>query len=130
MTTSIRARVRTRAYLEVKYPACWDRASAIIRRRAGGHCERCGKKCHSLEVHHIGAPYIDGRSGNPHDKHDIRPENLIAICFACHDELEHVAAIRYKKHLQKKKRRARLARHRALGIGVGLVVYMGTEAAL
>jgi ribosomal protein L34E len=117
-----RAQLRILRYKITKYPAGWKRASRIIRRLAGNHCQRCGQVNDCLEVHHIGSPYADGRPGNPHDKHDIRPENLIAICFTCHDEIEHVKAIRYKKREQRRRRRARLEAHRALGVGTGLVV--------
>jgi 5-methylcytosine-specific restriction endonuclease McrA len=123
MTTSTRARLRERQYTARKYPQCWPRASRIIRRLANGICQRCGLVCNSLEVHHIGSPYADGRAGDPHDKHDIRPENLTAICFTCHDEIEHVGAIRRRQKTRRKKRRARVEAHRALGVGTGLVLY-------
>ena len=122
---SIRARLRERQYKTSKYPRCWKRASRIIRRLANGVCQRCGQPAEQLEVHHVGAPYIDGRPGNPHDKHDIRPENLLPICFSCHDEIEHVGAIRKTQRKRKKRRAERREAHRALGIGTGLVVYAG-----
>lgn len=37
-----------------------------------------------LTVHHIGIDYADGTTGNPHDKMDCRPDNLIALCQRCH----------------------------------------------
>lgn len=37
-----------------------------------------------LTVHHRGVPYPDGRPGDPHDKLDVRPENLAALCQRCH----------------------------------------------
>lgn len=37
-----------------------------------------------LTVHHRGVPYPDGRPGDPHDKMDCRPENLVALCQRCH----------------------------------------------
>lgn len=46
-----------------------------------------------LTVAHLGAPYPDGRPGNKHDKMDVRPENLAALCQRCHllyDMDEHV----------------------------------------
>jgi HNH endonuclease len=128
MTTSIRARLRERSYQITKYPRCWKRASAVIRRLANGHCERCSQECQNLEVHHIGAPYIEGRPGSPRDKHDIRRENLAAICFTCHDQLEHVGAIRRRMRTRRKNKRAKREAHRALGIGTGLVVSEGAAA--
>lgn len=37
-----------------------------------------------LTVHHRGVPYPDGTPGDPHDKLDVRPENLAALCQRCH----------------------------------------------
>jgi hypothetical protein len=57
-----------------------------------------------LTVHHIGVDYPDGRKGNPHDKMDVRPENLVALCQRCHlaaDMDIHVANAR-KTRLAKK----------------------------
>ncbi len=111
-----------------KYPRNWKRVSQVIRRLAGGRCEWCGNTCDSLEVHHIGTAWADGRPGSHCDKHDLRRENLAAICFTCHDQAEHVGAIRRKKRDQKKRRRARLEAHRALNIGTGLIPLGNTQA--
>lgn len=49
-----------------------------------------------LTVAHLGAP-LPGEPpwhGNPHDKHDVRQENLAALCQRCHlgyDLLDHLA---------------------------------------
>lgn len=107
-----------------KYPNCWPKVTYVIKRLARFHCERCGQKksksfYRQLTVHHIGAPYADGRPGNPRDKHDIRRENLIVLCNRCHDEVEP----KRKKYRRKdEKRMSKVARHRALGVGTGLVV--------
>src|SRR5947199_3425192 len=119
MTT--RARRRERAYHTSKYPHCWKRVSLIIRRLANGMCQRCGQPYDFLEVHHLGAPYANGRPGNSHDKHDIRQENLAAICLSCHDELDLVVLIRSKKRDLRKRRAARIAAHRESVAGTGLV---------
>jgi len=37
-----------------------------------------------LTVAHLGAPHADGTPGNPHDKMDVREENLGALCQRCH----------------------------------------------
>jgi len=37
-----------------------------------------------LTVAHLGVPYPDGRPGDKHDKFDVRPENLKAMCQRCH----------------------------------------------
>jgi hypothetical protein len=37
-----------------------------------------------LTVHHIGVDKPDGTPGDPHDKMDVRDENLIALCQRCH----------------------------------------------
>lgn len=46
-----------------------------------------------LTTAHLGVPYPDGRPGNKHDKMDVRPENLAALCQRCHlnyDRDEHI----------------------------------------
>jgi hypothetical protein len=37
-----------------------------------------------LTVHHIGVDKPDGTPGDPHDKMDVRDENLVALCQRCH----------------------------------------------
>lgn len=37
-----------------------------------------------LTTHHIGVTKPDGAPGDPHDKMDVRDENLIALCQRCH----------------------------------------------
>lgn len=37
-----------------------------------------------LTVHHKGILKPDGTPGDPHDKMDCRPQNLIALCQRCH----------------------------------------------
>lgn len=37
-----------------------------------------------LTVHHKGVPKPDGSAGDPHDKMDVRDENLVALCQRCH----------------------------------------------
>lgn len=47
-----------------------------------------------LTVAHLGAPHDNGRPGDKHDKMDIRPENLAALCQRCHliyDLPDHIA---------------------------------------
>lgn len=104
-----------------KYPICWPRASLLIRQLADGHCERCGLACNNLSVHHQGAPFANGKPGNSRDKHDLRRENLIALCFSCHDELDHIRIVRKKYKQRKAKRAAKREAHQALGIGTGLI---------
>ncbi|MBO0793338.1 MAG: hypothetical protein J2P36_20630, partial [Ktedonobacteraceae bacterium] len=77
----------------------------------------------NLSVHHIGVPFADGRPGDHRNKHDLRRENLIALCFTCHDRLEQIGSIRKTMKRRRQKRAAQLAAHRALGIGTGLVPY-------
>jgi 5-methylcytosine-specific restriction endonuclease McrA len=110
------------------YPSNWRKVSAVIRRLAHGHCEWCHSHTNRLTVHHIGIPYADGRPGNPHDKHDLRRENLVALCWPCHSAVDHIHIVRREKVRRQQKRLAKVARHRALGVGVGLVVY-GERAA-
>ena len=80
-----------------RYPPNWRKVSRTIRRVAGWRCEQChvcngrtdatGHKV-QLSVHHIGVPYADGRTGDPHEKHYIRRENLIALCERCHEQAD------------------------------------------
>jgi hypothetical protein len=100
-----------------KYPHCWRKASATIRRITGYRCEQCGEPCHS--VHHIGAPYANGKPGNKRDKHDIRRENLISLCFSCHDFIDNGALTFYAS--LRARGAARKMKHRSLNIGTGLV---------
>jgi hypothetical protein len=78
-----------------RYPSSWRKVSLTIRRLAGWRCEWCqienGAPLPSgragrvvLTVAHLGTPYADGRPGDKHDKHDIRRENLAALCARCH----------------------------------------------
>jgi hypothetical protein len=97
-----------------RYPTNWPKVSLLIRRIAGWCCEWCkipngvplpsgraGKVV--LTVAHLGTPYADGRLGNKHDKHDIRRENLAALCQACHlrydldEHMEHAKETRQRK---------------------------------
>lgn len=104
------------------YPSGWKRRiSPTIRRLANGRCERCGMPCDQLSVHHRGVPFANGRPGDKRDKHDIRRENLQALCFACHDELDHLRAVKRARKIRQAKRTAKYAAHQALGIGTGLV---------
>ncbi len=98
------------------YPHNWPKASRTIRRIAGDRCEWCGiangaplpsgrKGRVVLTVAHLGTPYADGKPGNKHDKHDIRRENLAALCQACHlrydlaDHIQHARETRQRKKL-------------------------------
>lgn len=87
-----------------RYPDNWKQISITIRQRAGGRCEWCGAENGMphpvtgsrvvLTVAHLGTPRPDGTPGNKHDKLDVRPENLAALCQRCHlnyDRDEHKA---------------------------------------
>lgn len=87
-----------------RYPANWEAISLSIRERAGWRCEWCNaQNGHShpvtgskvvLTVAHLGTSYPDGTPGDKHDKTDVRPENLAALCQRCHlnyDRDEHMA---------------------------------------
>lgn len=80
-----------------RYPADWDAISLARREQAGWRCEWCrvaqgawrqGVKGTAyrvvLTVAHLGTPHADGRPGDVQDKMDVRPENLAALCQACH----------------------------------------------
>ncbi|HVB20567.1 MAG TPA: hypothetical protein VNG51_01295 [Ktedonobacteraceae bacterium] len=80
-----------------RYPPEWKALSLARREQAGWRCEWCGAEQGIwrrgvkgtryrvvLTVAHLGTPYADGRPGNKHEKRDCRPENLAALCQACH----------------------------------------------
>lgn len=102
-----------------KYPRCWPRVSRIIRRLANGRCAWCRQRCRmwELSVHHLGAPYASGKPGDSSDKHDIRRENLVALCWDCHRTAD--API----FEQGKQRRVQRERHASLGVGTGLMIW-------
>ena len=71
-----------------KYPPNWGEIAAEVKRRAGWKCERCGAphqyRCkpndralgglaRTLTVHH-----------KDHNPANNRPDNLVALCAACH----------------------------------------------
>ena len=78
-----------------RYPANWKEIARSVKNKANWTCQQCGAKHGDplssgrnfrvvITVHHAGVPYPDGSPGNPHDKMDCRPENLIALCQRCH----------------------------------------------
>ncbi|SRR6266567_12795 len=108
------------------YPANWGKVAYVLR-RVVGCCEMCGAE-EDLTVHHVGAPLATGdgwRPGDARDKRDCRRENLFVLCTNCHDRVDSCRP--YLREL-KERRRAKRERHRALGIGVGLVPYEGEVA--
>ena len=111
-----------------KYPRNWAKVSLIIRRLAAGRCQWCHTECSTLSVHHIGTRWATGtgwKNGTSCDKHDLRRENLVALCWQCHSAAD--APIREKiqaKRAQRQaKREAKRAQHAALGVGSGLILY-------
>lgn len=98
------------------YPANWGKVSRTIRSIAGWKCEQCqvpngvplpsgraGKVV--LTVAHLGVPFANGRPGNKHDKHDIRRENLRALCQKCHLALDMDDHIQHAKETRARKKR-------------------------
>ena len=97
-----------------RYPSNWKKVSRTIRRIAGYQCESCGlangvplpssrKGNVVLTVAHLGTPFPNGTPGDKHDKHDIRRENLAALCQKCHlqydlqDHIAHAKQTRQRK---------------------------------
>jgi len=101
---------------KTRYPHNWKRASRTLR-RVVGRCERCGATGVPLSVHHVGLPYANGKPSTPHDKRDLRRENLQVLCDPCHWMVDIPL---WKSHLRREKKRER---HAALGVGTGLVLY-------
>ena len=99
------------------YPRNWKKASRKIRHVAGNRCEWCqmgqGEHHHDgqpvkLSVHHLGAAYANGTPGDPHDKHDLRRENLVALCDRCHFQADLPLLIEHKRK-ERLRKRGRLA---------------------
>lgn len=78
-----------------RYPDDWDVIATAIKVTAGWVCQDCGMQCRrpgepfdthrrTMSVHHVGATKDDGSPGDPHDKQDVRPVNLLALCSRCH----------------------------------------------
>jgi hypothetical protein len=77
-----------------RYPENWKEISLSIRNREGWRCKWCSAengKMHPetgskvvLTVAHLGIKRPDGSPGDKHDKMDVRPENLAALCQRCH----------------------------------------------
>lgn len=58
-----------------------------------------------LTVHHIGVAKEDGSPGDPHDKMDCRPQNLICLCQRCHFEADRPENVKASKVTRLNKRR-------------------------
>lgn len=99
------------------YPHNWKKASRTIRRVAGYRCEWCklgqgelhpdGRPA-TLSVHHLGAAYANGTPGDPHDKRDLRRENLVALCDRCHFQADLPLLVEHKRK-ERLRQRERLA---------------------
>lgn len=99
------------------YPPEWDTIALAVKVAADWRCQDCGMQCRrpgepfdthrrTMGVHHVGAPKDDGSPGDPHDKLDIRPVNLLALCAACHLKRDlpihvlHAAETRRRKRIE------------------------------
>jgi 5-methylcytosine-specific restriction endonuclease McrA len=98
-----------------RYPSSWSRIRHGTLRRALSKCECCGAKngeAHPLTgskvvltIAHLGKPFALG--GDEHDEHDIRVENLAALCQHCHLGFD---ALDYAVHARKTRERKRQAK--------------------
>jgi hypothetical protein len=99
------------------YPENWKQLALAVKEAVGWVCQDCGMQCRrpgepfdthkrTMSVHHLGAPKDDGSEGDMHDKMDVRPVNLLALCSACHlardlpGHVAHAAETRRKRKLQ------------------------------
>lgn len=82
----------------------WKEKRAPIIDRASGHCERCGRACAALEVHHLTYERFGGNE---------RPEDLQALCRGCHDQADDERKAAWKKQLAKWAAEAEDERHEA-----------------
>lgn len=78
-----------------RYPSDWQQIALAVKTAADWVCRDCGIQCRrpgekfdthrrTMSVHHLGAPRDDGSPGDMHDKMDVRPCNLLALCSKCH----------------------------------------------
>ena len=100
-----------------RYPANWSQISNEIRfERAHGQCEctgECGTHETRCEARHkephpitgttviLTTAHLGTDTGDKHNKLDVRPENLKAMCQRCHllfDLEDHVAHARTTRH--------------------------------
>lgn len=97
------------------YPDDWDAIAGAIKDAASWICRHCGLQCQrpsepfdthrrTMSVHHIGVPKPDGSPGDPHDKMDVRPENLIALCSRCHLRADRDLHVRNAARTRRRKR--------------------------
>lgn len=100
------------------YPSNWRAISRRLRfERAGNRCEWCEAANYTphpitgslvvLTVAHLGLDKSDGLPGSRDDLHDVREENLAALCQRCHLNYDR------EDHLRRRyfnRRAARLAR--------------------
>ncbi len=74
------------------YPDDWERIALSVKGKADWKCQQCGKQCRRP-----GEPFDTHRrtltvAHMNHIPHDVRPENLKALCAVCHlkyDALHH-----------------------------------------
>jgi hypothetical protein len=105
-----------------RYPSGWKKMSLTIRRIAGNCCEKCGVPNGVplpsgrngkvvLTVAHIGTPLATGdgwKAGDPHDKHDVRRDNLRAWCQRCHLLYDLEDHVQHAKETRQRKRREQI----------------------
>lgn len=102
-------------YRGKRYPDNWKtEIRPAIMQRAGDKCEWCGAVNYEphpvtgskvvLTIAHLGVEFPDGTPGNKHDKFDVRPENLAALCNRCHLNYDRDDHIRHAKETRRKKK--------------------------
>ena len=102
-----------------RYPPNWEELSLARRTQAGWQCEWCGIAQGTirtggkgkpykvvLTVAHLGTIHADGRPGDKHDKRDVRPENLAALCQVCHLRYDIDEHIQRAKHTRRQRQYA------------------------
>ena len=83
------------------YPADWDDIAERTKSQADWTCEKCGRRCYRPGEASPDRRYVLTTAHINHTPADCRPENLVALCSACH--------IRYDASYKAlKRRKARL----------------------
>lgn len=100
-----------------RYPADWKAIALAVKEATDWICQDCGMQCRrpgeafdthrrTMSVHHLGTPHADGTPGDMHDKMDVRPENLLALCSRCHllrdlpSHMAHAAETRRRRKVE------------------------------
>jgi len=80
-----------------RYPENWGYIrQKILFERANNKCEKCGKENHSMKAK-SGGRIVLTLAHIDHDEKNNSPENLLALCQACHFAMDKADNLRRRK---------------------------------